>query len=146
MRVSFDRRYSNILPFDHHRVALRSIPRGRTDYVNATRVTLPGLAPSRVIIAAQAPLHPDFHGPDTCGDFWRAVTENGVGTIVALARVQKGFSGSAQYFPTAASPVVTHGEFTISLVEERMLSEDIALRTLDVATAGTWNLPERFPC
>jgi hypothetical protein len=45
------------------------------------------LAPS-VVIGAQGPLHPDYHGPDTCGDFWHAVVANGVGTIVALAKVR----------------------------------------------------------
>jgi hypothetical protein len=88
------------------------------------------------VIGSQAPLHPDYHGPDTCGDFWRAVFENRVGTIVALAAVQRGFSGSARYFPTAAAPVSVHGEFTVRLVEERELSPDIALRTLDVTRAG----------
>ena len=60
---------------------------------NPTPLQLPWPATSPlappVTIGSQGPLHPDYHGPDTCGDFWHAVTANGVGTIVALAKVSQ---------------------------------------------------------
>lgn len=89
--------YSNIFPLDANRVVLKTSGEGPgTDYINATHVVLPALKGER-LIAAQAPMHPAYHGPDTCGDFWRAVFEQDVGVIVALASVQRGFSGSAPY-------------------------------------------------
>lgn len=128
-------RYSNIMPFDAHRVVLRTSP--RTDFINASHMVLPTLPTTR-IIATQAPLHPDWHGPNTCGDFWRCVWENDVGVIVGLAKVQPGFSGSSLYWPTAAgSGSAKYDEFRVDLKEETNLSADVVRRDLDIVDTST---------
>lgn len=134
-------RYSNILPLDSHRVILPPSPLrvGKTDFVNATRLDLKWPSTSHlhppIVIASQGPLHPDYHGPDTCGDFWHAVLANDVGTIVALANVQPGFSGSAQYFPTVDRPELVFDGITAKLVEEKELSADVVCRTINLILA-----------
>lgn len=99
-------RYSNICPFDTRRVVLRRPcgdgAAGATDYINASHIELPGVR----AIASQGPTHPQWHGPDTTGDFWAAVWEQGCEVIVALAKVQPGFSGSARYWPESPGQVV----------------------------------------
>ena len=67
------------------------------------------------------PTHPEWHGPDTTGDFWAAVWEQAVEVIVGLAKVQRGFSGSARYWPEAVgSTVPARGwpELTVTLLAE----------------------------
>jgi len=67
-----------------------------TCYINASHIELPGLR----AVASQAPMHPEWAGPDTTGDFWSAVWEQqGCAVIVALAKVKRGFSGSSRYWP-----------------------------------------------
>merc|ERR1711969_116276 len=98
-------RYSNICPADAQRVVLRrrSEPDDETtDYINASHVK----APSVSAIASQGPTHPSWHGPDTTGDFWAAVWEQAVEVIVGLAKVQRGSSGSARYWPEAVGSTV----------------------------------------
>lgn len=103
-------RYSNICPYDAKRVVLRrpcsDAAAGLTDYINASHVELPGVR----AIASQGPTHPQWHGPDTTGDFWAAVWEQECEVVVALAKVQTGFSGSARYWPeTAEQSLVATG-------------------------------------
>ena len=52
--------------------------------------------------------------------------------IVALAKVQKGFSGSSQYWPLAGTPTVTFDEFEIKLTSEVPLPYDIVKRTFEL--------------
>ena len=113
-------RYSNICPADAQRVVLRrhcEPDDETTDYINASHVK----APSVTAIASQGPTHPEWHGPDTTGDFWAAVWEQAVEVIVGLAKVQRGFSGSARYWPEAVgSTVPARGwpELTVTLLAE----------------------------
>jgi protein tyrosine phosphatase len=73
-------RYNNICPFDRTRVVLA----GSDDYINASHITLGG----DTYIAAQAPMHSQWHGPDTRAAFWRCVWENDIHTIAMLAKVR----------------------------------------------------------
>lgn len=70
-------RYTNVLPFDHSRVCLPSIPGvDGSDYINANYVD--GFARSREYICCQGPLKHTIH------DFWRMVwTENT--TVIVMA-------------------------------------------------------------
>ena len=111
-------RYSNICPYDAQRVVLQR--RGPSDYFNASHIELPHVR----AIAAQGPTHPDWHGADTTGDFWRAVWEQGVETVVALADVQPGFSGSARYWPQRIGMDSMACNFDPKL-SVRLLSEEI---------------------
>ncbi len=57
--------------------------------------------------------------------------------IAGLAKVQRGFSGSSLYWPTAESPSVRFDEFRIDLKEEKSLSPDIVRRDVDVVNTST---------
>jgi len=61
-------RYCNLFPLDEHRVKLSVGKRERGDYINASWVDVKCLNDKFII--AQGPMHPDWHGPDTTGDFW----------------------------------------------------------------------------
>ena len=88
-----------------------------SDYINASKITLPHLR----AIASQGPTHPRWHGPDTTGDFWSAVWEQGVETIVALAKIQPGFSGSSRYWPEKVgetAPACGWAALSVTLLSE----------------------------
>ena len=115
-------RYCNICPYDAQRVVLRRPcsdgVAGATDYINASHIELPGVR----AIASQGPTHPQWHGPDTTGDFWSAIWEQKCEVVVALAKVQHGFSGSARYWPeTAGQALVATGWPALTV---RLLSEE----------------------
>lgn len=135
-------RYSNICPFDQFRVGLGD----GQDYLNASFATVN----EETFIISQAPLHPDYHGPDTCGDFWQAVWERDVSTIVCLAKVQSGFSGSSCYFPTSVDKhCLFHSSFTptnaskerygyhISLASQQALTSDVTKRVFSLERVGS---------
>jgi hypothetical protein len=76
---------SNVYPYDEQLVLLR----GRGGYINASHVTVAAAGGGTgSYVVAQAPMHPDSHGPDTTAAFWRLVWEQNVHTIVALALVE----------------------------------------------------------
>lgn len=86
-------------PYDANLVPLQPQTDGAPmAYINATRIRL-GCGDEEYIVTP-APMHPDYHGPDTTSDFWQLVWQENVQVIVNLARVQPGFSGSSQYWPT----------------------------------------------
>ena len=76
-------RYSNLFPYDSHRVVVQGMD---SDYVNASWVSVAGVG--HRLILAMGPLHPDYHGQDTVGSFWRMVRQQGVGQVVMLCQVQ----------------------------------------------------------
>ena len=135
MPINIDKnRYSNICPYDDQRVALRRD--GPSDYLNASHIELPHVR----AIAAQGPTHPDWHGTDTTGDFWRAVWEQGVETIVALADVQSGFSGSARYWPQTIGVDSTvcgfYPKLSMTLLSEEK-GDHFTTRRLRLSQAGS---------
>ena len=87
-------RYSNLFPYDSSRVVVKD---SENDYLNASFVEVDGVdAP---LILAMGPMHPDYHGEDTTGQFWKAVHQQKVGIVVMLCGVQAGYSGCAKYYP-----------------------------------------------
>ena len=76
-------RYKDILPFEHSRVKLQDQSSGESDYVNASHIKAPS-GSSKRYISAQAPI------PSTFQDFWRAVWEQDVRTIVMLTAEKDG--------------------------------------------------------
>ncbi len=59
-------------------------------------------------------------------------------------QVQKGFSGSSPYWPTAATAArVTFDEYTVDLIDERALSPDIVQRRLTLSSAADGASPPR---
>lgn len=91
----------------------------------AQYVELPGVAgPS--FIAAQGPMHPDWHGPNTLPTFWQTVREQNVGTIVCLAQPAAGFTGFAPYWPEAGS--ATFGRWHVSVDREQRSADGLTVR------------------
>ena len=87
-------RYSNLFPYDSSRIVVND---AENDYVNASLIEVAGVdAP---LVLAMGPMHPDYHGEDTTGQFWRAVHQQKVGVMVMLCGVQAGYSGCARYHP-----------------------------------------------
>jgi len=87
-------RYSNLFPYDSSRIVVKG---AENDYLNASLIEVAGVdAP---LILAMGPMHPDYHGEDTTGQFWRAVHQQKVGVVVMLCGVQAGYSGCARYHP-----------------------------------------------
>ena len=87
-------RYNNLFPYDSSRIVVKGT---ENDYLNASLIEVAGVdAP---LILAMGPMHPDYHGEDTTGQFWRAVHQQKVGVVVMLCEVQAGYSGCARYHP-----------------------------------------------
>ncbi|VDK76765.1 unnamed protein product [Cylicostephanus goldi] len=100
-------RYANVVAYDHSRVVLSSldgIP--GTDYINANYID--GYDKPKAYIATQGPL------PETFGDFWRMVWEEGSSTIVMLTNLEERSRVKCdQYWPSRGSS--TYGEIEVSL-------------------------------
>ncbi|XP_034495203.1 receptor-type tyrosine-protein phosphatase H [Ailuropoda melanoleuca] len=107
-------RYSNVLPYDWSRVALKP-PQEEpgSDYINAS--FMPGLENPQEFIAAQGPL------PQTVGDFWRLVWEQQSRTLVMLTNcVESGLVKCEHYWPLDAK-TCTHGHLQVTLKGEEVL-------------------------
>mmetsp|Transcript_44257 Transcript_44257/g.140831 ORF Transcript_44257/g.140831 Transcript_44257/m.140831 type:complete len:348 (-) Transcript_44257:91-1134(-) len=107
-------RYSNIFPYDRELVRLEG-----GQYINASHITFPR-APEVMYIATQAPLHPDYHGPDTTPEFWAMVWEQRVANVVALAQVKPGYSGSSCYWPHKVALPKVYGNIRVTLIKQAM--------------------------
>jgi protein tyrosine phosphatase len=84
-------RYSDIIPFNHTRVILKSIG---NDYINANHVIPPYNIP-RSYIATQGPVE------ESVSDFWVMILEQNSSVIVCLTpEVEGGRHKCARYWPT----------------------------------------------
>jgi len=107
---SAENRYCNLFPFDEHRVKLTGLSH---DYINASWVSMPGLTKHKFILT-MGPLHPSSKdNSDTCPQFWRMIQQERVSTIVMLCKLQYGFTGCSQYFPTNVGDEMCHGKIRI---------------------------------
>lgn len=110
-------RYSNILPFDHSRVKLKS---KENDYINANYI-IDDDPRNPSYIAAQGPL---MH---TTNDFWQMVWEEESVVIVSLCRtIEYGSAKCHQFWPSNGSCV--YDKFEIHLVSEHVWCEDYLVR------------------
>eukprot|EP00049_Salpingoeca_infusionum_P025260 m.18408 g.18408 ORF g.18408 m.18408 type:complete len:434 (+) comp7822_c0_seq1:289-1590(+) len=122
-------RYRDIIPYDHSRVQLHSIPpteEGQVfDYINASHIPAFGTGvPS--LIAAQGPL------PHTTDDFWRMVWETNAQIIVMACNViEKDRFKCAKYWPDL-DEVDDFGDFSLKTVSDTQISPDYSLRTIEV--------------
>mmetsp|Transcript_23586 Transcript_23586/g.44922 ORF Transcript_23586/g.44922 Transcript_23586/m.44922 type:complete len:344 (-) Transcript_23586:392-1423(-) len=129
-------RYSNVYPYDANLVPLQpQIDGAPMAYINATRIRL-GCGDEQYIVTP-APMHPDYHGPDTTGDFWQLVWQENVQVIVNLARVQPGFSGSSQYWPTKVSHAgcedLKYGSVTVRMRSDISSCPGVSVREFDIS-------------
>ncbi|XP_046436944.1 uncharacterized protein LOC124188392 isoform X3 [Daphnia pulex] len=110
-------RYSDILPYDHSRVKLTTVP-PLLDYINASFIS--DYAGNRAYIASQGPK------PSTIGDFWLMCFEQNVKVIVALTMLEeRGKIKCAQYWPSTES--CEFGDFYVKLTKE-VIGDDYTTR------------------
>jgi tyrosine-protein phosphatase non-receptor type 9 len=108
-------RYSNIFPYDSCLVKLGDDPKD-PEFINASWIRFEDLN-DRPYIVTIGPMHPSFYGPDTCKDFWKMVWEQKIPVITGLARVERGFSGTARYWPAQVNSSIEFGDFKILMLE-----------------------------
>jgi len=111
-------RHSQYVPYDHNRIRLGG---DEHDYVNASPVV--DVDPRcAVYLATQGPL------PDTTGDFWQMVWEQGSVVIVNLTKLaENGDVKCCRYWPENGSEVYNH--FEVHLVSEHIWCEDYLVRS-----------------
>jgi len=115
-------RYSNLFPYDSSRIVVKG---AENDYLNASLIEVAGVdAP---LILAMGPMHPDYHGEDTTGQFWKAVHQQKVGVVVMLCGVQAGYSGCARYHPRSGQ-VLEMGGVKVEGGESQMGESTIVSR------------------
>ncbi|KHJ98251.1 Protein-tyrosine phosphatase [Oesophagostomum dentatum] len=126
-------RYANVVAYDHSRVVLSSldgIP--GTDYINANYID--GYDKPKAYIATQGPL------PETFGDFWRMVWEEGSSTIVMLTNLEERSRIKCdQYWPSRGSS--TYGEIQVTLLETTVLAH-YTMRAFRIQVVGEMEMRE----
>eukprot|EP00744_Colponema_vietnamica_P003632 GILI01005536.1.p1 GENE.GILI01005536.1~~GILI01005536.1.p1 ORF type:complete len:351 (-),score=92.12 GILI01005536.1:159-1166(-) len=101
-------RYSNILPYQHSRVRLRS---GPMDYINANYVVCYTGEPACQFIACQGPVE------ESIADMWRMVWESESPAVVMLCEcVEHDQVRCEQYFPIEAEQPITADDLSVRLV------------------------------
>lgn len=129
-------RYCNIIPYDEHRVELED-----GTYINASWVRFTQL-PEQHFIITQGPMAPAYHGPDTRPDFWRLVSESKVSTVISLAKVEKGFTGCAKYWPEDAGSDHMYGSLHVTTHASTKVCPGLTWRDLTIeACAGESDHP-----
>ncbi|KAI1701937.1 protein-tyrosine phosphatase domain-containing protein [Ditylenchus destructor] len=104
-------RYRNVLPYDQNRVTLRENCEAKTDYINASPLSIPGAR--RNYILTQGPLS------TTADDFWQMVYEQDSRIVIMLSKImEKNFIKCHSYFPDKSEPVAKFDFFTCELLNE----------------------------
>lgn len=120
-------RYANVVAYDHSRVVLTNmdgIP--GSDYINANYID--GYDKPKAYIATQGPL------PETFGDFWRMVWEEGSATIVMLTNLEERTRVKCdQYWPTRGSS--TYGDIQVTLLDTTVLAH-YTMRSFRIQVVG----------
>ena len=116
-------RVADVLPFDETRVELEN---QKDDYINASQISLGPKCPN--LIVTQAPT------PHTLTDFWAAVWQEQVETIVCLIPDQD--LGAVLYIPLSKSQVLNTGHFQISLQSSKSCSSHTE-RVVNICHATT---------
>ncbi|KAI6177220.1 hypothetical protein M3Y97_00883300 [Aphelenchoides bicaudatus] len=106
-------RYRDVRPYDQTRVILQRAPSG--DYINASHVNvkIPSTGIVNTYVATQGPL------PNTTGDFWYMVWEQGSTNIIMLTTLlENGRQKCHQYWPDL-NETMEFGQLVISNLDER---------------------------
>ncbi|KAJ2723981.1 hypothetical protein GGI07_002268 [Coemansia sp. Benny D115] len=110
-------RYSNVVPFNANRVHLS----GKSDYINASRISLPKITANQYI-ATQGPLN------HSIGDFWRMVWEQGAKAVVMLANPKESLrTKCAVYWPEKTASSMRLGDVTVTLIDERPMQDCLSV-------------------
>jgi len=111
-------RYQNIIPFDNSRVRLGELGDDRSDYINATYISLF----NRWFIASQAPL------PNTFFDFFKMIWENGSDVVVMLTKFEEGGKIKAQPYIPDDLGTIECGPFMVQLVAVEQVEATVVKR------------------
>ena len=136
-------RYCNLFPFDKNIVNVESDP---DFYINASWMQVLPWLPDRRFIVTMAPMHPNSYSSqmksdfdenvpeNTCPDFWKMIWETDAKIIVMLCKVQAGFTGCSEYFPTKSGDKAKHGDYKIENV--KTIEDDTILQREFVISRG----------
>ncbi|XP_065178727.1 mucin-19-like [Sycon ciliatum] len=129
-------RYTNILAYDHSRVALA--PRSTdSDYVNANFVH--GHQKRNAYIACQGPL------PNTAVDFWQLIWENKCPVIVMVTQlVERARAKCHMYWPTSLQAPIEMGDLTVTMLEEDTSCADWHVRKLVISDGTRKHVVKHF--
>lgn len=114
-------RFPESLPYDHSRIILNeNINSSGSDYINANAIVdTDPKAPA--YIATQAPL------PNTLGDFWQMVWEQGSVVIVNLTHLSESEILKTPYWPNKGSAI--YHIYELHLVSEHVWCDDYLVRS-----------------
>lgn len=120
-------RYQDIIPFNHTRVVLNSLPDSPgSDYINANFIRGSSGSP-RAYIACQGPLK------RTLSDFWRMIWESNVSVVImACNEYESGQLKCEPYWPELQNTSCLYGNFEVSLMKVRQICDDFLIRKLSV--------------
>ncbi|XP_067947071.1 receptor-type tyrosine-protein phosphatase delta-like [Watersipora subatra] len=122
-------RYLKLYPADDHRVKLREVTEGQTDFINAS--FLKGYGRDNQYIAAQGPFT-----DETVRDFWQMIWEQKPAAIVMVTNtIENTKVKCMQYWPLEQGVVQNFGSFKVSLKSTDMFSE-FAMNRLEVTQNG----------
>ncbi|CAG5080131.1 Oidioi.mRNA.OKI2018_I69.PAR.g9482.t1.cds [Oikopleura dioica] len=121
-------RYTNILPYDHSRVVLRSNTQiaNSGDYINASWISGYGLR----YIAAQGPTE------TTIPDFWHCIWQENIRLLIMVTGlVEVGRRKCHQYWPNEIRGIERYGNFSVELISEQVLAH-YTLREFKICLGG----------
>ncbi|XP_067947049.1 receptor-type tyrosine-protein phosphatase kappa-like [Watersipora subatra] len=122
-------RYKNLYPADDHRVKLCGIPKGKSDFINAS--FLKGYSRDNQYIAAQGPFT-----NETVADFWLMIWEQRPSAIVMVTRaIENTKKKCMQYWPLEVGVAKVFGEFYVSRKSLNLYAE-FSMSHLEVAKNG----------
>ena len=107
-------RFKTYLPNDSHRVVLQGAkPDTSGSYINASRVSFPGVPHEMRYICFQGPMVP------TIADTWKMVWQEQMEVVVMLCGLgetnKKGRLRCEEYFPTSVGSSISYGSITVKL-------------------------------
>ncbi|PIK54092.1 hypothetical protein BSL78_09020 [Apostichopus japonicus] len=114
-------RFTESLPYDHSRIILNeNVNSAGSDYINANAI-VDSDPKAPAYIATQAPL------PNTLGDFWQMVWEQGSVVIVNLTHLSESEILKTPYWPNKGSAI--YHIYELHLVSEHVWCDDYLVRS-----------------
>lgn len=119
-------RYKDIVPFDHNRVMLPTLPGvPGSDYMNGNYIK--GADGNTAYIALQGPL------PRTVDDFWRLIASHRCQIVIMVCReIEMGKLKCKRYWPMSKDEKMSFAGMQISLISEEDIAEGFVIRTMQM--------------
>lgn len=121
-------RYQDIIPFNHTRVVLNSLPSvpNGSDYINASFISGSSGLP-RAYIACQGPLK------RTLDDFWRMIWETNVSVVIMACNEYESDQLKCElYWPEIVNSSQLYGNIQVTLLKVRRICDDFLIRKFSV--------------